>query len=366
MAYTTIPAGSGGGGGGVTSAVAGTGVAVSGATGAVTFSLAAIADQKILGNGSGSSAAPVGLTISASTSQLVATATTLASTLVAGVAGGQTITGGTLTTQSLTVHPNAADTTTGRLVVTGLGIDLSANAGSSTAPNIVMKGGSNYGVYSDGGSVALVSAGFVGIQVQNSAKVLLPLGFFLNAGNSIGWQNSGTSSCLFSAYMLYSATNVTPTAHDGTTWEHNMTPPTQVSASGTKLDSVKFAGITATFTGGVAITTAAGLNHIDVEPPTFTSSTATAVTNASTVTIKNAPTAGGSLTIANSYAFWVQAGATRLDGALSITGASVANGAQTLLIGSTGPAGIGTISSAHAYLTFKDSGGTTSYIPYWQ
>ena len=49
-------------GGGVTSAIAGTGVSVSGATGAVTFSLASVADQRILGNVSGSSAAPVALT----------------------------------------------------------------------------------------------------------------------------------------------------------------------------------------------------------------------------------------------------------------------------------------------------------------
>jgi hypothetical protein len=49
-------------GGGVTSAVAGTGVAVSAATGAVTFSLAPIATQRILGNVSGTPAAPAALT----------------------------------------------------------------------------------------------------------------------------------------------------------------------------------------------------------------------------------------------------------------------------------------------------------------
>lgn len=49
-------------GGGVTSAVAGTGIAVSSATGAVTFSLAPVSTQRIIGNILGSSAAPVALT----------------------------------------------------------------------------------------------------------------------------------------------------------------------------------------------------------------------------------------------------------------------------------------------------------------
>lgn len=48
-------------GGGVTSAVAGTGIAVSSATGAVTFSLAPVSTQRIIGNILGSSAAPVPL-----------------------------------------------------------------------------------------------------------------------------------------------------------------------------------------------------------------------------------------------------------------------------------------------------------------
>jgi hypothetical protein len=47
-----------GGGGGVTTATAGTGIAVSGSTGAVTFSLAPIATNTILANITGSSAAP--------------------------------------------------------------------------------------------------------------------------------------------------------------------------------------------------------------------------------------------------------------------------------------------------------------------
>lgn len=144
-------------GGGVTSAVAGTGIAVSGATGAVTFSLAPVADQRILGNVSGGSAAPIALTAAQVNTMLgtssytfstglTNTSGTITDDLATGKAGGTTAKGGTLTTQSLTLQPNAADTTTGRVSVLGLGIS-SLVTGTAANPNIAI-GASNSGWFS--------------------------------------------------------------------------------------------------------------------------------------------------------------------------------------------------------------------------
>jgi hypothetical protein len=43
-----------------------------------------------------------------------------------------------------------------------------------------------------------------------------------------------------------------------------------------------------------------------------------------------------------------------------------ANGGQAVVIGATGPAGIGTPGAPAKWLTFKDDGGVLSYIPIWQ
>lgn len=152
-------------GGGVTSAVAGTGIAISGATGAVTFSLASVADQRIVGNVSGGSAAPIALTQaqivtflgssflipgnnlsdvgSAATSRtnlgvpsgsgtstgtntgdqtitltgaVTGSGTGSFATTFGGKSGGQTVIGDTLTTGNLTLRSNSADLTTGKTI----------------------------------------------------------------------------------------------------------------------------------------------------------------------------------------------------------------------------------------------------------
>jgi hypothetical protein len=168
-------------GGGVTSAVAGTGIAVSSATGAVTFSLATVSDQRILGNVSGSTAAPIPLTSaqvatflgssflipgnnlsdigSAATARtnlglgtaatqassafevpltfssgLTRTTNTITSNYATGLSGGQIVYGDTLTTGNLTLRPNFADSTTGRVIASGLGIQVPD--GSQAHPSI--------------------------------------------------------------------------------------------------------------------------------------------------------------------------------------------------------------------------------------
>jgi hypothetical protein len=75
---------------------------------------------------------------------------------------------------------------------------------------------------------------------------------------------------------------------------------------------------TATLSGSTNVTTAAGFNMISIPAPTITSGSALTVTSAATMTILGAPVAGGSTTITNAYALWVQAGATRLDGNIGV------------------------------------------------
>jgi len=62
-----------------------------------------------------------------------------------------------------------------------------------------------------------------------------------------------------------------------------------------------------------------------VRPPTYTATAATqTLTDAATLAIEAAPTAGTNVAITNSYSLWVQAGDTRLDGNVGLGAAPVA------------------------------------------
>jgi hypothetical protein len=72
--------------------------------------------------------------------------------------------------------------------------------------------------------------------------------------------------------------------------------------------------------------------HFLVTAPTYAFNGASTITSAATFAISAAPTAGTNATITNSYALWVQAGATRLDGNFGFgvaPAASQSGGAQT-------------------------------------
>lgn len=88
---------------------------------------------------------------------------------------------------------------------------------------------------------------------------------------------------------------------------------------------------TATLSGAVNVTTAAGFNMITVPAPTITAASALTVTSAATVTILGAPTGAGAgpATITNPYTFWVQAGATKLNGTLKVGSTSEATAAAS-------------------------------------
>jgi hypothetical protein len=90
------------------------------------------------------------------------------------------------------------------------------------------------------------------------------------------------------------------------------------SAAGANWDGVKADG-TLTVTGTDTITKAA---QVAVMSPVMTAAGAATVTSAANLYVENAPSAGGSITLTNAYALWVDDGATRLDGTLSVDGAT--------------------------------------------
>lgn len=64
---------------------------------------------------------------------------------------------------------------------------------------------------------------------------------------------------------------------------------------------------------------------VRIAAPTLAFAGASTVTNAATVYIDAAPTAGTNATITNAYALWVDAGTTRLDGTVLLNGAITAD-----------------------------------------
>lgn len=96
--------------------------------------------------------------------------------------------------------------------------------------------------------------------------------------------------------------------------------------------------------------------------PTFSFAGSSTITNAATVAIDAAPAQGTNATITNAYALWVQAGITKLDGALALTkatatGAALAAtcnaqvGAVTTESLSTGSGSIDTYTITNSYVT---------------
>lgn len=94
---------------------------------------------------------------------------------------------------------------------------------------------------------------------------------------------------------------------------------------------------------GATVTWATGAltnqRAVRIAAPTLAFAGASTVTNASTLYINDAPQAGTNATITNAYALWVDAGTTRLDGAVVVGGAvgvgAAASAAAALEVTST-------------------------------
>jgi hypothetical protein len=120
-----------------------------------------------------------------------------------------------------------------------------------------------------------------------------------------------------------------------------VTPTAKVAtAASATWDGLSVLPATLTLTGGTHVTTTKGVNLVTVNAPTVTDTTAVVVDLAATLAITGPPAATGLVTLTNPYAFWVQAGTTRLGGNLSLDdGANLAlGGTRGTQIGTAGGA----------------------------
>lgn len=308
MAYTAIPAA--GTGGGVTT------ITSTGATVTITNPTGPTVNLETTG------------TTYTFSSGLTNTTGTVTNDYATGKAGGQTITFGTGAGDNAT-YVSTTNATKGKHIFDGrLTTSVSGSTGSAVYQT---NGGVNYGVWGDATNVGLTAGGQT-VYVANN-------GVF-NAGNISNPNNNTIAVTLGATGIIYGGSQ------------------TVASATSAVLNAHKWQTTTQTFSGSTAITTAAGVNFIDVEAPTYTAAGAVAITSAATMTIKAAPTVGGSLTITNPYALWVQAGTTKLDGGVAI-GNSLATAGAGVIVTTNAPAGVLSLNLKYINMVV---GGVATYV----
>jgi len=130
---------------------------------------------------------------------------------------------------------------------------------------------------------------------------------------------------------------VAPSARTGTAGAlFTLTTPadTALTASTESMSLNVNTSATRTFAAGALTTQRETL----FQAPTYAFNGVSTITNAATVAIAGAPTAGTNASITNSYALWVQSGTTRFDGGVNINGANngiaYQNGSGNLTTGS--------------------------------
>jgi hypothetical protein len=323
-------AGTGGGGGTVTSVNPGTGISITGPAAAPIVNLANVADQTFLGNDSGVLGPPTPLTTTqvkamlfgglasgvmgvttgtgvVSTMALTglqATGTTLTNNVVTGLAGGQTWNFGTAAADSGTILSTTAGAPTGH-------INLGANGGANQVAGFVFYPAFNAFVL--GWGSAPITSAFVG-QFHKTV-----------AGNMWVMLDNDSAGTTSTAGLLLA------NSHDLGSG----------STGGLKINCQSFTTVGIQIAGGVTLSTTAG-----------------------NLVLLNAGGAGCDLVFATGAGPTEQlritnAGILRFGAAMT-----AANGAQVLTIGATGPAGIGT-TTPFEYMTAQDSSSNTVYWPVW-
>lgn len=96
---------------------------------------------------------------------------------------------------------------------------------------------------------------------------------------------------------------------------------TRASAAGMAGKLIEFRAATLTVTGTTRVTNAAGVNYVDIAGPTYTDASSVTIDYGATLYIAAAPAAGGSVTLTNPYALWVDAGRVRIDEGVAINDA---------------------------------------------
>lgn len=190
--------------------------------------------------------------------------------------------------------------TGGRLTLQGGdgGGAVSGNGGAGERVDIF--GGQGNGTSSNSGGDVRI---FGGNRSGNSAAFgTVVIGDASNAATSFNSANAPTDprESLYIEGRLEIGGNLTDTA----------------AAAGSTWGVLTLPAKTYTLTGGTQVTTATGFNVVTIGQSTVTDATALTIDQSATLYLANAPAAGGSVTITNPYALWVDAGASRFDGIL--------------------------------------------------
>jgi hypothetical protein len=161
----------------------------------------------------------------------------------------------------------------------------------------------------DGGHASLELYGpnhtQVGIAVPNALVISCDTSIVLTTPGAISFANDGISSNTLGFQVD--------------------TKKTVGSGTSAVLDEIVVPALTSTVTGTTAIATPKGFNKVSIYQPTYTDSSAVTISQGATLYIEGAPLAAGSVTLTNPYAIWVDAGTTRLDGNLILTGTGGSN-----------------------------------------
>jgi len=211
---------------------------------------------------------------------------------------------GDAATNNITIQGASAATIDG-----GATLVISANYGSvvlsfnGTEWNVVALGSANGTITNiTANTIAMTGAGaFISMPANSSTALIIK--------DSAGTQVNFDTTTNIRRTSFTGALSVTPTQ-------------TLASAAGLTWRGLYVPATTLTLTGTTEVTTAAGLNLVEIGQPTITDTMAVTVDQASTLYVANAPTAGGMVTITNAYSLWVAAGLTRLDGNLSLAAAA--------------------------------------------
>lgn len=177
--------------------------------------------------------------------------------------------------------------------------------GSAAAPTLTV-GPSRAGISGFGGALVFCFNGAqIGFWNGGSLTSSVPIA---SAGGLSGTTGAFSSDITGSGRLV-----MTPGAtSSGALTKISMTPSadTGTTASTEAFDIDFDLSRTRTWSTGALTTQRA----VRLKGPTYAFVGASTITSAATLAIESAPTAGANATITNSYALWVQAGATRIDG----------------------------------------------------
>lgn len=236
---------------------------------------------------------------------LTSTSSALTVKLSTGISGGQSAIGGTGASENLTLS-STTNGTKGHVYVGASGVfdvdetnhRLTVNALGGTP---IILNGANYELEMTGATM------HIGTSDANVLAV------YTNGTNRVQIGTDGTTF-IRNVPFVNIASAAARVQANGEALAFTLVPPTQATSASIALNAIKVDAMTQTLTGTTHVTTATGLNFIDVERPTITDASSVTVDRASSLALKGEPIAGGSVTITNAYALDVQHGAVRIDG----------------------------------------------------